>query len=137
MCVTKLALSGLVTFLPLEASKKLSGGANQQRDGTVLHGIPRETGDNAPTEVREPLSETEHEWPGGSLFSGLQLSDLDGFELIRQLWEIPASAGSEASAGKWHGRHSEPAGDFLTQPFTRDDMEQAMAALSQCWSVDG
>jgi hypothetical protein len=74
--------------------------------------------------------------------SGMPFRHLDGLELIRQLWEAhpcgetatKSPVGDEAVAPP--AGATRPGADFLTDPFTPEDLERLMTALARCWSVE-
>ena len=74
--------------------------------------------------------------------SGMQLPHLDGLELIRQLWEAHPCREAATKPPEGDQAVAPPAGatrpgtDFLTDPFTREDLERLMTALARCWSVE-
>ena len=74
--------------------------------------------------------------------SGMQLPHLDGLELIRQLWEAHPCREAATKSPEGDQAVAPPAGatrpgaDFLTDPFTREDLERLMTALARCWSVE-
>lgn len=65
------------------------------------------------------------------LFSTLRLQQLDGPELVRQLWETDPSVRHLAEAlgvGAIDG-----SGAVVTKQVTREHTEPVMTALAQCW----
>ncbi len=74
-------------------------------------------------------------------FSSMHLPDLDGLELMRQLWAIRPAAKIVAMAGGGAAALDPLANairlgavDFLTKPFCRTDVEPILEGLLNQWS---
>jgi hypothetical protein len=68
--------------------------------------------------------------------------DLDGLELIRQLWEAHPCGEAATKSPEGDEAVAPPAGairpgaDVLADLFTPEDLERLMTALGRCWSVE-